>query len=57
VIVGAKTGPPTAHVQTLPGAHPRMGKGLLIAMTVPALLPSDSLPGVVNALNLLLPLA
>ncbi len=55
--MGAKTGPPTAHVQTLPGAHPRMGKGLLIAMTVPALLPSDSLPGVVNALNLLLPLA
>jgi hypothetical protein len=34
-----------------------VGKGLLIAMTVPALLPSDSLPGVVNALNLLLPLA
>ncbi len=51
--VRAEAGPPTARVQTLPGFHPHIGNGLLIAMTAPALLPTERPLGVVNALNLL----
>ena len=52
-VIVSDAGLPTARVQTLYGAHPHMGNGLLIAMTVPALLPRDGLLGIVNALNLL----
>lgn len=43
---------PTALVETMFGAHPHMGNGLLITMRVPVALAADALE-TVNALNLL----